>query len=529
MKAFVLAVAMVVPAVAVAVTPVNGGTVTGSTVTINSSPGDQNDPHVSGDWAAYTDSFNNVSRIRYYNFVSGIDMEIPAGVDDNDLLSDVNGSRIAFSRVTTDRTAVMVFDASTWSMTEIAPAPGTSRFGTSLGGNTVAFVDLNSGSGDIFVTDLPQPAPLFNVSASPQVDENPALAPSGNAVVWEQTNALTSRDIMKSVRVGGVWMTAEVVANTTAAENNPDTDGTYVVYDSNRAGSLTGHDIYFQTLSGPGPESQLEIAGVQQNASISSGVIAFESTGTALGAKSDLYVYVIASNRLYQITSTPDVGEHLNDVTVLCDGSVRVVWAADEDVTATNHDILASTFELVGGGVVAPGCGGGGGGAGGGGGSGGGTGGGGGSGGGTGGSGGGSGGSGGGGHQGKVTICHIPPGNPNNKHTIQVGWSALWAHLNHGDYIGTCNTGRGGHDDDDDADDDDDDCDRDHRGNGHGHHHDDDDDDDDDHGKGKHHLDADPAPQAGCSATGGLAPMLLALIALAWLTRRPVPIRVRRK
>lgn len=39
----------------------------------------------------------------------------------------------------------------------------------------------------------------------------------------------------------------------------------------------------------------------------------------------------------------------------------------------------------------------------------------------------------------KVTICHIPPGNPGNAHTISVGASAVPAHQsNHGDLLGAC-------------------------------------------------------------------------------------------
>jgi hypothetical protein len=38
----------------------------------------------------------------------------------------------------------------------------------------------------------------------------------------------------------------------------------------------------------------------------------------------------------------------------------------------------------------------------------------------------------------KVTICHIPPGNPDNAHTISVGAPALDAHLAHGDTEGEC-------------------------------------------------------------------------------------------
>jgi hypothetical protein len=50
---------------------------------------------------------------------------------------------------------------------------------------------------------------------------------------------------------------------------------------------------------------------------------------------------------------------------------------------------------------------------------------------------------------GKVTICHIPPGNPGNAHTITVGASAVDAHLAHGDHLGPC-TGDEGDDKDKD-------------------------------------------------------------------------------
>ena len=38
----------------------------------------------------------------------------------------------------------------------------------------------------------------------------------------------------------------------------------------------------------------------------------------------------------------------------------------------------------------------------------------------------------------EVEICHVPPGNPANAHTITVGSRAVQAHLNHGDYVGEC-------------------------------------------------------------------------------------------
>ena len=38
----------------------------------------------------------------------------------------------------------------------------------------------------------------------------------------------------------------------------------------------------------------------------------------------------------------------------------------------------------------------------------------------------------------KVLICHIPPGNPDNAHTISVAQSAVPAHVAHGDTLGAC-------------------------------------------------------------------------------------------
>jgi len=44
----------------------------------------------------------------------------------------------------------------------------------------------------------------------------------------------------------------------------------------------------------------------------------------------------------------------------------------------------------------------------------------------------------GGGNTTKITICHKPPGEPENTQTLQVDQSALQAHIDHGDAIGPC-------------------------------------------------------------------------------------------
>src|SRR5688500_3337720 len=44
----------------------------------------------------------------------------------------------------------------------------------------------------------------------------------------------------------------------------------------------------------------------------------------------------------------------------------------------------------------------------------------------------------------KITICHVPPGNPSGRHTITVGESAWSSHSSHGDHRGACAGGGGG-------------------------------------------------------------------------------------
>jgi hypothetical protein len=324
-----------------AITPITGGAISGGTpVTINISDGDQTDPHVSGDIAAYTDIAG--STIRYFNFATHVDAAIPQPADVIDILSDVSGNRIAFSRIEIDRNALMVFDTTTATLTEILPNAGTNRIGTAIGGNTVAYIDQSVGNGDVYAYDLSTSA-WWTISNDPAAEDNPNVSPDGNVIVWERCpTSLTNCDVMQAVRNGGSW-TVSVVANSPDPEGNPDTNGTLLVYDASHPGNPTGQDIYFVPVAG-GATTQLEIPGDQQNPSISGGVIAFESRATPNSA-TDIFLYVIATNTLWQVTNTPDVDETLNDVTVLPNGQVRIVWAANDGAQG-EQNIYATTFSL---------------------------------------------------------------------------------------------------------------------------------------------------------------------------------------
>ena len=346
MKTLILAAALLAPALCAAITPLNGGIVGGAVIVVDNGPGYQTDPHVSGNLAVYNDLNPGAGRIRVFDLLSGTSFAIPAGAPgDADTLPDVHGRYVSFSRQSASRNAVMVYDVVTGTTVEIAPLAGSQRFSTALGGNTVAFVDQSIGNGDILVADITAPlAPAVKLSASPlEIDGNPSVSPTGNAVVWERCDAaFTTCAVMKSIRSGGVWGPPQVVSDTFPTNLNPDTDGTTLVYDSDRP-TATGPDIYFRPLSG-GPEVQLQLAGDQHNPNVSQGVIAFESRLTS-SSPTDIFLYVIATNTLYQVTNTPLVDEVLNDISVLPDGRVHVVWAANSDSDGRDS-VFARTFSV---------------------------------------------------------------------------------------------------------------------------------------------------------------------------------------
>ena len=80
-----------------AITPETAGTLTPVATPINTQPGEQLEPRVDGDLAAYTDD-NAVTQIRFYNFATGVDSAIPTPVGHYDVLSDVDDGRIVFTR-----------------------------------------------------------------------------------------------------------------------------------------------------------------------------------------------------------------------------------------------------------------------------------------------------------------------------------------------------------------------------------------------------------------------------------------------
>jgi hypothetical protein len=337
--AVAVSLAALLPVVARAIVPVSYVTSAMTPFTVNDGPGNQTDPHISGGLVSYTSDLS----IRYFNVESNTDAAVPQNGGVRDTLSNVSGSRIVFSRqFATGASALMVFDTSMPASdpVEIDPAPATTRLGSAIGGDTIAYVDFGlEPSGELIVHDL-STSGSTRLTNDTALDVNPAVSADGNVVVWEHCpTTQTNCDIWQAVRTGPSW-TVTVAAANAAPESNPDTNGVTVVYESNRSGNS---DIYWRSVAG-GAETQLQLPGIDVNPNIAGNLIAFESRATIFDA-TDLFVYDVPTNRLFQLTNTPLVNEQLSDITLLPDGRVRVVWASDEDsVDAAN--VHGATFTL---------------------------------------------------------------------------------------------------------------------------------------------------------------------------------------
>jgi hypothetical protein len=316
-----------------AIVPIDGGTPQVLPVPIDVGPGDQYDPHVSDDIASYTSELS----IRYYNFFSGDNDQVPAPLDAIDHLSDVSGGKIAFIRdESSGRSPVELYDIAAGTTTEIGPAvPFPACTQPAIGGSTVAFIDLSVASGELYAARLG--GLMQRVTTDTRVDQRPGVAPSGDIVVYESCTASPSNcDIHQAAWTGVTWVVTPLTTNS-EPEANPDSDGSFVVYDATRAGE---RDVYWQ-LTGGGPEQRLELSGEQRNPSVRNGVVLFESMAVGQSV-ADLWAYQIATNRLFRITSTP-VDETLNDITVLGDDSFRIVWTMG---VAGARDVIGATLVL---------------------------------------------------------------------------------------------------------------------------------------------------------------------------------------
>jgi hypothetical protein len=348
------------PMPAQVVVPVPGPALTVNVAVVNDGAGSQTDPHVSGEWVSYTD--NSVFGVRFQNLELGItsDRLIPQADGMYDSLSDISGSEVAFMRATalgSQGIYLVQIDPSSnpGAAVELSPSADelTPRGHAAIGGDTIAYEDRGYSASsaalpEISLSSVTDPSALaYRLTNDAIADKEPAVSPDGNAVVWSKcafpSSFPSECDVWRVERIMGAWGAPEQVTIDVGDEVLPDTNGPVTVYNSEAGGEL---DIRWSVKDSSGAyvESVLALPGIQRNPNIAGNLIAFEnSTGT--GAQFEIWLYDLATNRLYQLTDTT-VSESLTDISTNGFGLVRVAWAQPKQAYPFDMDVYALSAVL---------------------------------------------------------------------------------------------------------------------------------------------------------------------------------------
>lgn len=320
-----------------------------TTVTVRSGPDNQTDPHVSGSLVSYTNFRGSTGEIRYQDLATGADAAIPNG-GHRDELSDVSGTTIVFRRVHLDGSTttrpIMAFDTATGGpAVELDPQPGARRTSPEIGGRTVAWVefvpDSNTAS-NVVVYDLDTQLATPLSHDEDRINTTPAVSPDGSVVTWAKCDITNGNcDIHVVTKAGGTWA-ATAVTGPTGEDVLPDTNGELVVYATNASGDV---DITWKTVDGTGEQSLRLPGSMETRPKITGSLVSFERD-LPNASNSDLWLYDLATDTLYQLTDTPAVDETLNDISVSDDGLVRVVWAQADGTATGSNDVYAMSFRL---------------------------------------------------------------------------------------------------------------------------------------------------------------------------------------
>ena len=315
--------------------------------TIDGGPGSQFDPHVDGNLISYTydakDGTGN--RVRYFRLgVDSAPQEIQIAFGEQDLLAHVSGSRIAYSHVSGTTTGINLFDTAQTPGSSnpmvVNPASGVSRFSPAIRGQTIAYVDATlDPNGELVVFDLSS-STATRITNDTISDLYPELATDASTVVWMRCPVDTNHcDIWKAVKSGTAW-TPAVVNDDPANDVYPDTNGSVVAYTSFRP-SETDWDIFYRDSAAI--EHELVLPGIQAGSHIVGDLISF--AGQDAGGRYDIFVYQISTNRLWNVTGTPDFDELLSGISVLPDGDVIIVYESTERGAALTN-VHAMTFTV---------------------------------------------------------------------------------------------------------------------------------------------------------------------------------------
>ncbi len=174
--------------------PASVGTLSGTTVTVNNGPGDQTDPHVSGDWVSYTDNSTGIYLVRYHNLVTKVDAAVPNN-GGQDILSGISGTTVVYAHVTSSSEVIYRYDIGSGNPpTALAPQTNAIRESPAIGNRTVAWVDFTADPSHpqimAYNLDTQTLTPITNDTTLLNLE--PAVSTDGSVIVWAKCTGLFS-------------------------------------------------------------------------------------------------------------------------------------------------------------------------------------------------------------------------------------------------------------------------------------------------------------------------------------------------
>jgi hypothetical protein len=325
-----------VPAGATTTAPVPAG----ATIVTLGGPGDQTDPHVSGNLVAYTNEVSGSSDVVVHDLATNTDQTIDnqGGLD---FLPDVDGTTVTYTHLA-GASDVEQFRYPAGPSTVLDPVANADHRESRVGGSIFVWQDFD------YTHDITTPeitgfdsgtGVATRLTDDLLLDKDPAVSPDGGVVVWTKCATDGTACHIWQVTHGSTGWSAPQQLTAAGEQELADTDGSRVVYGTTQAGG--DENIAWQPVGG-GPEHVLDIPGQQTNPNISNGVITFEQLDTTTVVPNyDTWLYDIATDTLYRLTDTPQ-DETLNDVSVTDGRAVTVVWAESN----LDDDIQVMRFQL---------------------------------------------------------------------------------------------------------------------------------------------------------------------------------------
>jgi len=318
-----LGVLLLLPPMASALVPKDGGPAPGTETRITTSPGDEYDPAISGNLIVYSSYRSTSTDVYYYNLATGLETQVTNAVGDQEL-SDVNNGRIVYTDLET--LDVLLYDPATGSSTNLTPERPVS-INPCISGDIVAWEDVDQGSQQVYARDIVT-GELRQLSNNPDVNGKPAT--DGRTVVWEAGSNTTATCSVHAYD----WAsgTSRMLASNLDGDfRRPDVSGDKVVYD----GMVNGErDIYCYDLA-TDTVRHLELPGVQIDTNVSGDYVCFEDLSSGMY---HLGIWDLATDTVYWVHANDAAGQYLNDI----DGH-RLVYTDDRD---GQLDIYMRTFDV---------------------------------------------------------------------------------------------------------------------------------------------------------------------------------------